>query len=271
MKTVLRNFLFLNTALMTDYLSTLEGYVIEGTVDQTESGKSEKGGKIGYKVVEGSVLSEMSQETKQQLAIPDAAKFQRLYELLEEQEAIQYLEAFDEEVWKQLRRNEVLEVQANIRLPKSFMLTQTAEDASALVRFMTSFGLDSLIDSETRIAIEGVREFVRLAEDKPIPLLFEAVFASGFRFVANLSKPHLRCNLSDLQGEAVVFGKILRILQKGQKLDVFSFLPELLWPKGKRGRSVSKEERRRRKVAENQLKEVIRGPAIVLDPLAVYR
>ncbi len=269
MKNVLRNFLFLNTALMTDYLSTLEGYVIEGAIDQTESGKSEKGVKVGYQVLEGSALSETSQETKQQIAIPDAAKFQRLYECLEEQEAIQYLEAFDEEIWNQLRRDEVLEVQATIRLPESFMLIQTAEDASALAHFMTSCGLDSLVDSETRTAIEGIREFVRLAENKPIPLLFEAVSASRFQFIANLPRPHLRCDLSDLQGEAVVFGKILRILQKGQKLDVFSFLPESLWPKGRR--SVSKEERRRSKVAENRLKEVVRGPAIVLDPLAVYR
>ena len=113
-----------------------------------------------------------------------------------------------------------------------------------------------------------MREVTKLVGKKPIPLLFEAASTRNFRFVANLPRQHLRCELSDLQGEAVVFGKVLRILTKGQKLEVFSLLPGVTSvPK----RGFTKEQRRRMKVSKDELTEWVGGPAIVLDPLAVYR
>ncbi len=57
-----------------------------------------------------------------------------------------------------------------------------------------------------------------MLEDKSILLLFEAVSTSGFRFVANLPRRFLRCELGDLQGEATVFGKVHHILIEGHRL-----------------------------------------------------
>jgi hypothetical protein len=266
---ILRNFLFLDTATMTDYLSTLEGYVVEGTVDQTDVGKREKGGKLAAKVIEGGASSEVSTETKQKLTVPDAAKFQRLYEILEEQDLIQYLDAFDEEIWNQLKRGELLEVQAAIRLPELLAVTKMVEDLSPLLGVMTALGQDPLDDPEARVAFDGMREVGKLTKQKHVPLLFEAVSTPGFRFVANLPRQYIRRPLSDLQGEAVVFGKIQRILTKGQKYEAFSLLPpSASFPTR---RSLTKEQRRKRRQAKKGLTEMVNGPAIVLTPLAVFR
>jgi len=266
---ILRNFLFLDTATMEDYLATLEGYVVEGTIDQTEVEKKDKSGKAGYKVVEGEIASEKSKETKQKLAITDGAKFQQLYEILEEQDLLQFLDAFDEEIWNQLHRGELLEVDAIIRFPKPFALTQAMDDLSPLLGIMAAFGEDSLADPKDRAAFEGMSAIVKLVEGKPVPILFEAASTPGFTFVAHLPRRHLRCQLSDLEGEATLVGKVQRILTKGRKVEVFSLFPAFTSSLP----SLSREQRRQmqREMVKKELAEVVRGPTVILTPLAIYR
>jgi hypothetical protein len=266
---LLRNFLFLDTATMEDYLATLEGYVIEGTIDQTEVEKKDKSGKAGYKIVEGGIASEKSTETKQKLAVPDGAKFQQLYEALEGQHLLQFLDAFDEEIWNELRRGELLEVDAIIRFPKPFMLTQAIEDFSPLLDIMAAFGEDSPAHSKDRAAFEGMSAIAKLVEGKPVPILFEAASTPDFTFVANLPRRYLRCQLSDLEGEATVVGKVQRILTKGRKVEVFSLFPAFTSSLP----NLSKEQRRQmqREMVKKELAEAVKGPAIILAPLAIYR
>ena len=264
---ILRNFLFLNTSTVNDYLSTLEGSVTDSPIDQTEVKKSEKSGKAGYQIIEGSAGSETSTETKQRLAITDAARFQRLYELLEKQNLIQPLDAFDTEIWNQLQRGELLEIQANIRLPDSFKLTQTIEDLSPFLDIMKAFDQDPLADPKTRAAFEGMRAIGKLIDKQNAPLVFEATATPGYQFATHLPIQHLRCELADLQGEAVVFGKVQRILKKGERLEVFSLVSALTESmKMQKQRSKAIKE-----ITDKNVIEMIKGPAIILIPVAVYR
>jgi hypothetical protein len=266
---ILRNFLFLDTATMADYLAALEGSIIEGVIDQTEVTKREKGGKAGYKVIEASAASETSTEAKQKLVVTDAAQFQKLYESLEEQKLIQFLEAFDAEIWKQLRRGEILEIQANIKLPQSFLLTQAIENLSPLVDIMKAFDQSPLADPQARAAFEGMRAVSKLTENQPIPLLFEATATPGFQFIAHLPRKYLRCELTELQGEATVFGKVQRVLQKGQKVEAFSLVPAFTSSLP----SLSRQQRQKleKEMANKNVAEIVKGPAIVLSAVAVYR
>lgn len=262
---ILRNFLYLDTSTLSDYLSTLEGY-IEQEVDETETEANHKGGKLAFKVVEGSGDSKKSTETRRRLAVTDAAQFQRLYELLEDIDAVQYLEAFDLEIWQQLQRNEVLEIQANLRIPNFLLQLHQAKSLTPYIELMQIIGEDPLSDPKTAEAVTGVRSLHNILADKPIPLLFEAVSASGFGFFASLSQQYLRCDLSDLRGEAVVFGKVQRILPRGKKEQVFSILPEM------ESLAVNRKQRRAMKSEQSQeFTEVMKGPAIILMPLAIYR
>lgn len=263
---ILRKFLYLDTDTLSDYLSTLEGY-IEQEVDETETQASQKGGKLTVKVVEGSGTSEKSTETRRKLAVTDAARFQRLYELLQDDNAVQYLEAFDLEIWQQLQRNEVLEVQARMRIPNILLQLQQANDLTPYIKLMQIFGEDPLADQKTAEAMTGMSSLHGILADKPIPLLFEAVSAPGFHFFANLSRQYLRCALSDLRDEAVVFGTVRRLISRGEKQQVFSILPEL-----ESFMTVNRAQRRAMRAKQPQeVTEVLKGPAIILMPLAVYR
>ena len=264
---ILRNFLFLDTATMADYLATLEGSIIEGPIDHKESGRKEKGIKGGIDYIakaSGGYASETSAETRQTRVINNAANFQRLYELLEK-DHLQYLDAFDEGIWSQLRRGELLEVQARIRIPEFLLMIESAESLAPMVDVMKALGQEP-IDSETETAFRGISELVKLFENKPVPLVFEAASTPGFEFVAELSRQFLLSALSDLQGEAVVLGKVLRVLPEGKEHEVFSLIPSALAKLDK-----AKYEEAQRDLREKNVTEVVKGPAIIMAPLAVYR
>lgn len=264
---ILRNFLFLDTAMMTDYLATLEGYTIEGTIEETEISKKSKAGKVSAKIVGAELDSETSTETRRRFATTNSARLQRLYDLLQEQHVIQPLDAFDEHIWNQLQRGELLEVQAIIGLPEWFTMTQIVEDVSPFLDIMAAIDEDAFADPDTRTAFEGMRALAKLTEKKPVPLLFEPASTPGFAFVANLSRSYLRCPLADLEGEATVLGKIQRILRTGQTKRVFGILPDIQSSLPKVGR----QQRPTPGQKTPQVAETITGPGIVLTPLAVYR
>ncbi|KPV50449.1 hypothetical protein SE17_26895 [Kouleothrix aurantiaca] len=264
----LRDFLFLDTQVISDYLSSLEGYIVEGPVEQTESGEKGADGKFDLKAVSAGAKLSKSTETKRKLAITDVAQFQQLYDLLEEQEELQYLEAFDEAIWNQLRRGEVLEIQAKIKLPKGLLITRDVENIAPLLDLMQFLGQDPLADQQAKTAFEGMRAVGKSIEDQPIPIIFEAVSTPRFTFVAHLPKKYIRRDLIELQGEATVFGKIQRVLPKGERLEVFSLVPSLTG-----ATSINRQQRRKmqKNANDNQVTEEIKGPAIILNPVAVYR
>lgn len=92
------------------------------------------------------------------------------------------------------------------RIPTILLQLQQAKNLMPYIELMRLVGEDPLTDPKTAEAVTGMGSLQSILAERPIPLLFEAVSASDFRFFASLSRQHLRCDLSDLQGEAVVFG-----------------------------------------------------------------
>jgi hypothetical protein len=265
---VLRDFLFLDTDVLNDYLSMLEGYVTEEPIEQTEKEQKDAGGKFDLKAIGGEGKVSGSKETKKKLAITDAARFQNLYELLEEQSAIQVLDAFDVDIWTQLRKGEMLEVDANIRLPQGLLMLKDVENMSSLIDIMKIAGQDPFTDNQARVAYEGMKAVGQSLGERPIPLIFEAASTKGLSFVAHLNKKHMRRDFTEFQGEATIFGKIQRIVPKGQKIEAFSLVPAITG-----SATLNRQQRRKmeKSAAANNITEEIKGPVIILTPVAVYR
>lgn len=266
---ILRNFLFLDTSMLDDYISTLEGYILDGSIDKTEVKKGEIGGKADIKIASSDAKTERSTETKQKLAITDAAKFQKLYEILEEKNMFQFLDAFDEGIWNQIRRSEMLEIPARIKISKNYKLVQDVENITPFIDLMKAFGQNPFKDQKENDAFEGFGAISKQVEKQNIPLIFEAESTLGFTFATYLSKKFLKCEINDLQGEATIFGKVQRIIPKGKQEELFSLIPAF----ESFTSSLSREERRKtqKDKVEKSISEMIKGPAIYITPLAIYR
>ena len=274
---MLRDFLFLDTKAVSNYVAQVEGYAVDGPIDQTETGKKDRGGKIGATLgpigAEGTISSGSSFEVKQKLAITPEAQFEQLHKYLDSQGApgqgIQQLDAFDEQIWNQLQRGEILEVEATIQVPQSFLITQTGQALSQFMELGEALGKDPTADPQLAEAAKAFKSFSKMAEDKPIPLLFETTSTPEFKFLTELPKQFLRCDLSDLQGEATIFGKVRRIIRKGEQRNVFSTFPAFtgLLP----NLNPNQMQQAQRQLAEQGLADTIEGPAIILTTVAVYQ
>lgn len=269
---ILRNFLFLDTKAVDNYLAAAEGSLMEGSFEQTDVEKRTKLGKAGVSkvvTVEGNTGVEASTETKQKRSLNDSAKFQRLYDILEEQESIQQLDAFDPGIWEQFRRGEVLEIEALIRIPQVFALSEAVEVTTPIAELMGLFGQNPLADPQTKQQFEQARSTAQLFESEPIPLLFEAVSTPKFRFVATLPREHLRSKPTELQGEAAVFGKVQRIIPPKQTYEV----PLISSSLSSYVTGINRAQRRKNKHTNSgqSLIEIVKGPAIILEAIAVYR
>lgn len=265
----LRSFLFLDTNTLSDYLSAIEGFVTEGDIDQVETEKKDLSGKAGYKIIESEAATQKSKERKQTLAVTDAAKFQRLFEILEKDDGIKFLDLIDQDTWEQIRRGDIVEIEANVQLPKAFALTQAMDDFSPLLNIMSQFGQDSLVDSKTKAAFEGIQSVAKLSEGKPIPILFETSSTPGFAFASNLQRKFLRCQITDIEGSSTIFGKVQRVIRKGEKMELFSMLPALSAKLP--SLNIKQQRQMQQNLAKQELAEVVKGPALIISTLAIYR
>jgi hypothetical protein len=91
----------------------------------------------------------------------------------------------------------------------------------------------------------------------------------GYEFTANLNRKFLRCETSEIIGDATVFGKVQRIIRKGESQEVYSLLPAIT--PDLPSLSASKKREINQKMTKAGLAEVVKGPAIIVIPLAVYR
>ncbi len=262
----LRDFLFLNTNMLSNYLATIDGY-LEQEFDVSETEKGEKSGKVGIYAVEGNLSSETARETKARRTLTPPAQFQRLYEALETQQQIKYMGLFDEQYWNEIRKGDILEVEANIRTPSLFLQIEQIQGVSSLASLVQKFGT-VMSDSDLNM-LSGIGDLGRIIQSKAIPLIFQVQSIGKYQFTAELNREFVTGNASDFQGEAYVFGKVQKVLEKGEKVDVFSLLPDL------ESLQLSRQQRLALKSNKNKSKmkivETVSGPAIVINPLAVYR
>jgi hypothetical protein len=255
--------------MLDDYLATLEGHTFDGPLDRKEVKKKGKGGKAGYKVVEGQLTSESAVETKQKFTVTDAAKFQHFYSLIEDQELIRVIDLFDGEYWAGIEKGDLLEIEARLRVPEILSIIQVADEVTPLLDVLKMVGEDPLADPDSKAALEGISSLSRTIETKPIPLIFETISTPGYSFACNLPRQFMRCPIQDLEGEATVFAKVIRLIPKGSHYSLFSLLPTL----GGKLPSLSKQKQMEMEsqMADQGFAEIATGPGLLIAPLAIYR
>ncbi len=267
---ILRNFLYLDTEALADYLSAIEGYIVEGEIEQKETETKGIKGEAGFQtIVKAGGGLETVRETKQKVAITDAAKFQKLYEILENDGDNKYLDLFDFDTWKEIRRGQMLEIEAKINFPQIYYLVNAMEDVEETVDLARIFGVDPFTDTQSGATFEGMRRIAKIVKSKPLSILFTTPSTPGYSFASNLQRKFIRQDPID--GEATVFGKVQRIILKGEKETVFNLAPDLTTEIIKSVISGGVSTRPKIQPIPKVMTEIIEGPALIINVLAIYR
>lgn len=201
---------------------------------------------------------------------PHAAKFDKVFKYLQsgdEDEQVKYYEFLTEEEFNSLHRDDFLEVLVTSRFSKMKELTDSVMKVADLAKVIQIITDEEILDKKAKEAVDGFSALGQLREGKEISCVFN--FEDGkYPLVAYLDQSYFRCSEDNFVGESYLLCKIIRKVQKGQsvKLDeIFGDVKKL---------PLNREQRRKMpKNMDNpkEIKDVVKGPALIVIPIAVYQ
>ena len=270
----LRNFLYLNTKVIEDYIATIDGYTYDEE-SQTIATSSENtiGGKVGAAIISGNSAhtGKQEEEIKRSIKISDAAKYDKIYAYLQSSDEsdnwLKYYEFLSDDIYDNLRRDDFIEVLVTARFSKMKELTDSVKGIGELAAVFQGITNQQILDKKATDAISGFSALGQLRSGKGISCVFD--FDDGkYPIVARLDESHFRCRQDSFVGQSYLLCKIIRKIPRGQneKLDeIFDDIKKL---------PLNREQRR--KMPKNMdnpdlMRDVIKGPALMVLPIAVYQ
>ncbi len=273
---ILRSFLYLNEDIVDDYLSEFEGSIIEGSYTTKDTTSRGKEGGLGANVAgfsgSGKGNTASSSETQQTMRETFAAKFTRLYNLLDEEKLIQSLNGFDLAVYEEIQAGEIVEVRGIASLPKWEHLMEEVSGLSGLMDVMKTLGIDPFDGNSTSsAAYTGFTTLIDKKSKEDTKIIIAPIGSPNIKFVASLDSTHLRRKKVDLEAEVTLLGKVISKLGKNETIDLFRLAPRLdqlqqLNRVQRRGTNKKKAQG-----TDSPLDEVVKYPALQVRPIAIYQ
>lgn len=268
----LRNFLYLNTKVIEDYIAAIEGYTydeesqaIVTSKENTLAGK----GSIGVASGNGSHTGKQSEEVKRSVHISDAAKFEKIYKYLQsnEEDGLRYYEFLNTSDYNDLYRDDFLEVLVTARFSKMKVLTDSVKKIAELAEIFETITDQQILDKKANETVNGFSALGQMKSGKEIACVFQ--FEDGnYPLVAYLDENYFRCEQDSFVGQAYLLCKIIRKIPKGQSIKLDEIFDDI--------KKMPLNRAQRRNMPKNldnpvELRDVIKGPALVVLPIAVYQ
>ena len=268
----LRNFLYLNTKVIEDYTAEIDGYTydeesqaIATSSENTLAGK----GSLGVTSGNGSHTGKQSEEIKRSVRISDAAKFEKIHKYLlsDEDDGLKYFEFLTDADYSGLYRDDFLEVLVTARFSKMKELTDSVKKIAELAAAFETITDQQILDKKAAEAVNGFSALGQIKSGKEIACVFE--FEDGkYPLVAYLDESYFRCGQESFVGQAYLLCKIIRKVPKGQSIKLDEIFDDI--------KKLPLNRAQRRNMPKNmdnpaELRDVIKGPALVVLPIAVYQ
>ena len=268
----LRKFLYLDTKVVEDYIAAIEGFTydeesqsIASSSENTLAGK----GTIGVTSGNGAHTGKQAEEIKRSVRINNAAKFEKIYKYLQsdEDDGLKYYEFLSEDNYNDLHRDDFLEVLVTARFPKMKELTDSVRKLSELATAIQSITDQPILDKKATEAVNGFSALEKLRSGKEIPCVFS--FDDGkYPMVAYLDESYFQCGQDSFVGQSYMLCKVIRKIPKGQSVKLDELFDDM------KKIPMNREQRRKMpKKLENPegIRDVIKGPAMIVLPIAVYQ
>lgn len=266
----LRSFLYLDTKIVDDYISAIDGYLYEEEeITNSASTTTSKGVNASIKAISGNLGKDgvQTNEVKKAVKVSDAAKFDKVFDYIEDNEEIKYYEFLTEQDYNDIRRGDFLEILATSRFSKIKTYINVINKVNELCEVMQKHVDTPILDRNTKNTIKGINDLEQYISDKATPCVFE-FDDNEYPVITYLNDEFLKCKQDDFIGEACLFCKVIRKIPEGKiiKLDeIFEDIQNLPLNRAQR-RNMPKNLNNPR-----EIKDEIKGPAVVVQPIAVYR
>ena len=203
------------------------------------------------------------------MRISDAAKFEKVHKYLrsDEDDGLKYYEFLTDEDYAGLYRDDFLEVLVTARFSKMKELTNSVRKFAELATVLENITDQQFLDKKTAEAVNGLSMLGQMKSGKEIACVFE--FDDGKHpLVAYLDESYFRCGQDSFVGQAYLLCKVIRKVPKGQSVKLDEIFEDI--------KKMPMNREQRRSMPKNldnpaEVRDVIRGPALVVLPIAVYQ
>lgn len=266
----LRNFLYVDSKLINNYISAIDGYVYDEEI-QTKSHSKENtaGGKIGVSIAtgHGSHIGKEAVEVHRSVRVSDAAKFDKIFNYISDHEKLTYHEFLSDDDFKTLDREDFIEVLVTPRFSRMQEISKAVNKLEELTNLIQGVTDKPLIDKDTKNAINGISALGSLKSGSKLACVFN--FENNkYPMVAYLDESYFTIEREHFIGQVSMLCKIQKKILKGEniKLDeIFDGIKKM---------PLNREQRRKMpKSIDNPeiIKDVIRGPGFIVVPIAIYQ
>lgn len=289
MTTTLRSFILRDDKQVQEYVEAIDGGAIQG-IRQGETYARGAGGGIGLAAgpAQVSVRGERERQTSAEAEVvrTPAANFERLHSFLKGEGQIDSLPECTDEILETLPTGHLLDVAVIGELiPQDRKVLQIQNTTSRMneslarakdyqrqvepmLQVAQEFGVD--LKAANPEFDRNLKSIERLSTttipqgEQPTKLAVVATLVGYSRptFIIPVRTETLQRSADELDGEYFVFAKVFRRVLSGDSVNPADFSGMLL----SSNRAARRRERGNRKAAAS-----VKGPALVLDPIAIYR
>lgn len=266
----LRNFLYINSDMVEEYVSSIDGYTYDE--EQREIAViNEKSRNSVDSSLDGGIenYGRKEEEIRRTARVSSASKFDKIYKYLSTngEDSLKYFESIDEDSYKELRRDDYLEVLVTARFSKMKEVADAVKKFAELASTIENITEQRIIDKKTKSTIKGFVNLEKINSEKEVTCVFEFE-DKQYPIVARLDNSFFQCEQERFVGEAYLMCKIIRKIDKGKSIRLDEIFEDI--------KKFPLNRDQRRKMPKNmanpaELSDVIKGPALVVLPIAVYQ
>lgn len=271
----LRNFLYLNTTVLDEYLSVIEGYSYEDeTISTSTETENNVSGNIGIKAVSagGERSGKSTQESSKSVKISPSAKFDKLYEYLNSDDnGIKSFDAISNKDFNNISRDDFIECFVTIRFSKLREMANTFDSLMQLTEIAEALTGQTYIDDEKKKQVEGINQLSQLKSEKSLSCVFE-FDDKNYPLIAELDKDYLLIAEDKFIGQFNVLCKVLSKVPEGKKVrldDIFEGYQMLMT--NNLGRKEKRKAGKQKITRPQEINDVVKGPAFKILPIALYQ
>ena len=270
---ILRNFLYLNEQMLNDYLSAIEGFMATKVVQTTKQTNSKSAGVgVSAKIISGELgkKSNNELETQMEVQITPASKVQKLIDYLNAEDPIKFYDGMNDEIWKSIQREEVIEFMGTVRFSKLKEIANAVNELEKLCNALQDFSDGSMIDETTKKSMHGLKHLSELQNSNEVPCILSFNSLKEYQVVCYLDETCFNVKQENFVGDVTILCKIQKKIERGQNIelkDIFKTFRELPLNRAQRRQMPNKKALE----TPRDLSDIVKGPAFVVTPIAIYK
>ena len=268
---MLRKILYADTEALDNYISIIDGYTYEEQ-EIIQSTTTNKGGKagVGFKTtnIGGNFGKQNEEKISLNAKITDASKLDKIIRYLKSEDSLKYYESINEEIWKDIYRDDFIEVLVTPRFSKLEEVTNAANTFKQLVNAFEPFLGENYLDKKTAEALSGFERLSNSQNKNSLSCVFNFE-DKKYPMIGNIDKMYLKTSKDNFVSQVYMLCKIQRKIEKGNSICLDEIFEDV------KSMALNREQRRKmiQKDMSNpaEIKDKINGPAFVVIPIAIYQ